>query len=130
VGHPNEQVIRDWTRAVSNRDLDAARSLLHENAVFHFGGRNPVADDYVGRDHVLNDLFRRLTHVFDRLDVDLHDVVGNDDHVVALIDQTAYRGSRSLRTRTVGVYHVQYGRIAEAWIVEGDQHALDEFIAD
>jgi len=127
VGHPNEQVIRDWTRAVSERDLDAARSLLAESATFHIPGNNPIAGDYVGRDHVLNDLFRRLNNVFDRLDVELHDVLASDEHVVALIDRTARRGNRSLQSRAVGVYHIRGGRIVEAWVQETDQQAYDEF---
>ena len=125
--HPNVEVIRAWTRAVSARDIDAVRALLHEQARFHIGGRNPVSGDYIGRDHVLNDFFRRLAHVFDRIDVQLHDVLANDDHVVAIIDRTMRRGTRTLEMRAVGVYHVRGGKITEAWIHEGDQHAADEF---
>jgi uncharacterized protein len=129
VEHPNVEVIRAWTRAVSARDLDRVRSLLDEQARFHIGGRNPVSGDYMGRDQVLNDFFRRLAHVFDRIDVQLHDVLANDDHVVAIINRTIRRGTRTLEMRAVGVYHVRGGRITEAWIHEGDQHAADEFAA-
>ena len=125
--HPNADVVRAWNDAVAARDLETARSLLHESVVFHIGGSNPVTGDYFGRDQVLNDFFRRLTHVYNRIDVDLHDVLANEDHVVALIDRRMHRGSRTFETHAIGIYHVHGGRISEVWIHETDQPGVDEF---
>jgi ketosteroid isomerase-like protein len=127
VTHPNAGVIRAWTEAVAAKDADRARALLDESVIFHIGGRNPVSGDYVGRDHVLNDFFRRLNHVYDRIEVDLHDVLANDEHVVALIERRLHRGPRTLEMRAIGIYHVRGGRITELWIHEADQAAVDEF---
>ena len=125
----DEDVIRAWNEAVAARDLDRARALLHEQASFHIGGRNPFSGDYQGRDRVLNDLFRRVSQVLDRIDVTLHDVISSRDHTVALTERTLHRGPRTFVTRSVTVYHVRDGRILEAWTYEADQTALDEFVS-
>jgi ketosteroid isomerase-like protein len=127
VSHANADVVRSWTESVATRDVDRARALLDDNVVFHIGGHNPVSGDYIGRDHVLNDFFRRLNNTYDRIDVELHDVLANQEHVVALLERELHRGTRTLTSQAVGVYHVRNGRIAELWIHEADQAAMDEF---
>ena len=59
----------------------------------------------------------------------LHDVVANDDHLVALVDATATRGDKTLNYRTAEIMHVRDGRVTERWAFSDDTAALVEFFA-
>jgi hypothetical protein len=56
---------------------------------------------------------------------DVHDVIANDEHVVALVR----RKIAGIDTTAAIVYHVGDGRITGVWIHEGDQQALDDALA-
>ena len=60
---------------------------------------------------------------------DVHDVLGDDEHVVGLLRVSAQRDGRSLDMPVVHVWHVREGKLAELWIHPQDQYAIDEFWA-
>jgi ketosteroid isomerase-like protein len=57
----------------------------------------------------------------------IHDLLANDEHVVALHSSDADLEGRSVRSPTVLVFHVRDGRIAETWSLHHDQREFDEF---
>ena len=57
---------------------------------------------------------------------ELHDVLANDDHTVALHITRAERNGRSLADRVVYVFHVRDGQIREAWF-SGDPRVQGDF---
>ena len=57
----------------------------------------------------------------------VHDIVGNDEHVVALFDATGTRGDHSLDYRVAEIYHVKDGKIMERWAFSDDTAAITEF---
>ena len=59
--------------------------------------------------------------------VQLHDVIGNDEHVVALTTIRAERVGRTLQDNTVQVFHIQDGKATEVWTHPADLYATDEF---
>jgi ketosteroid isomerase-like protein len=59
--------------------------------------------------------------------VELHDVLADDDHTVALLRGTAQRDGKGLDMNYVLVFHIGGGRITEAWELWTDQRVLDEF---
>src|SRR3989304_2240922 len=58
-----------------------------------------------------------------------HDVVGNDDHVIALGEATATRGDKSLVYRTAEIYHMKDGQVTERWAFSDDTAAINDFFA-
>ena len=74
-------------------------------------------------------LFQAWEEAFGGLEVDIHDVLANDDHVVVLSDRRATREDRRVEMRGAGVYHVRDGKIAEAWLFEWDPYAIDDFMS-
>jgi uncharacterized protein len=58
---------------------------------------------------------------------ELHDVIANDEHVVALFTARAGRADRRLEDRIVEVFHIRDGKAAEVWIYPADLYAGDEF---
>jgi hypothetical protein len=62
---------------------------------------------------------------------DIHDVVGNDDHVVALLNLKWKRNDNGqvFEGRTVQTFHVDaQGRALEVWTLSEDQSAVDRFL--
>ena len=57
----------------------------------------------------------------------IHDVLANDDHVVSLLNLTASRGDKSLDIRAVHIMHIADGRLTEFWNFQEDPAAGDEF---
>ncbi len=61
--------------------------------------------------------------------VELHDVVANDEHAVALCVARGEREGKTLEDKSVLVSHVRNGRFVETWQYLEDQYAGDEFSA-
>ena len=59
--------------------------------------------------------------------LEVHDVVGNDEHVAVLAESHGEREGKSLHDRGVQIFHVQGGKATEFWGYAGDQYAVDQF---
>ena len=121
MAHPDEGVVREMYEAINRRDMDGVAAAFAEDAVWHGGGSS------VSGSREIADLVSQLVEASgDTLRIELHDVVGNDEHVVALQVTTAERGGRRLVDRVVYVFHVAEGKINAAWF-NGDPRVQDEF---
>jgi ketosteroid isomerase-like protein len=125
--HPNEQAVRDGFDAFARGDVNAASPLLADDVVWHFAGRNPYAGDYTGKAMVQEVFGRRREETGSSLSFDVHDVLANDDHAVALVSSQAERDGKTLEWKSVSVYHMRDGKIVEAWTHNDDQEAVDQF---
>lgn len=127
MAHPNEQVVRDGFAAFSAGDMDALRRIIAADAIWHIPGRSPLSGSYKGVDEVLGFFARTMERSGGTFAIDLHDVVGNDEHVFAAYGVSGKREGKTLRDNAVLVFHVRDGRVTEAWASSGDQYATDEF---
>src|SRR5437867_255662 len=50
MAHPNEEVARSATEALSKGDVEGFLALHTDDVVVHFPGRGPMAGDYRGKD--------------------------------------------------------------------------------
>jgi ketosteroid isomerase-like protein len=130
MAHPNEGVVRRFVDAMVARDVGAIAECFTDEVVFHIAGRNALSGDHRGKTVVLTRLFQPWEEAFGGLQITIHDVVANDDHVVVLSDRRARRDDRTLEMRSATVYHVRDGRIAEAWLFEWDPYAIDRFLSE
>ena len=129
MAHPNEDLARKGYQAFSTGDMDTLNELFADDVVWHLGGRSPLAGDYRGKDEVFGVLgkFAELSGGTFKLDV--HDILANDEHVVALVKATAQRDGKSLDDNGVQVLHVKDGKVTESWFHPGDTYASDEFFS-
>jgi uncharacterized protein len=127
--HPNEDLLREAVAAFQRGNMEALQNkYLAEDIRYHIPGRSPVAGDYEGVAEVLG-IFGRLFELSGgTLRIELHDVVANDQHAVALFSTRAEREGRQLDGDEVLICHPgPDGRLAEIWTQPGDQYAADEF---
>lgn len=101
---------------------DAVAHLFHEDIIWHLSGRHPMSGDHRGRDAVL-----AAMRYFDGIELEVHDVLADDEHAVALLRATGMRKGKAYDALEVDVFHMRDGRIAEFWSFSQDQHLTDEF---
>jgi len=125
-----ERIVRHLLDALDARDVAAIEALLANDVVYYFPGRSPVAGTYQGREAVIG-LFRAFASLFDGpIEMSTHDVVASEAHVVDLATYAGSRGGERFTWNTVRLYHVDGDRIAEVWLMIGDQYAFDAWLAD
>ncbi|HEY1918127.1 MAG TPA: nuclear transport factor 2 family protein [Streptosporangiaceae bacterium] len=130
MAHPNEDLVRRGFDAYSRGDVQALLTeFLSPDVVWHIPGRGPLAGDHAGLEAVAAHFGRVAELSGSTHRVELHDVVGNDNHVVALHAARAERGGKRLDLNALHLFHVRDGMITEAWTVHHDLYAWDDFWA-
>ena len=125
--HPNAALLRKGYEAFNKGDMATLRELFTENVVWHIPGNNPLSGEHRGRDAVFAMFARTAELSGGTYRIELHDVLANDEHAVALSRATASRQGRQLDSSDVQVYHVSNGKITEAWSLALDQRVTDQF---
>jgi uncharacterized protein len=126
--HSNVARIKDGYAAFAKGDLAALNDLFADDVLWHVDGRNQLVGEYRGRDAVYG-FFGRLMEVTEgTFHLDVHAVLADDAHGVALVVTTASRPGRSVTTQNAHVFHLRDGRVTEFWDASTDQYSTDEMI--
>jgi uncharacterized protein len=123
-----EEVVRRFAQAMVDRDVAAIVDCFADDVVIHVPGRNPLSGSHRGKAEVMTRLFQAWEEAFGSLQIRVHDVLVTEDHVVMLSDRTAQREGTEVDMRAASIYHCRDGKIVEAWLMEWDPYALDEFL--
>jgi uncharacterized protein len=102
---------------------------LADDVVWHVGGNSRWSGAYQGKAKVLEYFARQAQATAGPPSVDIHDIVGNDDHVVVLgtASASAADGS-SAEWKYVQVFHVRDGVATEVWGMAENDAAVDPFL--
>jgi ketosteroid isomerase-like protein len=127
-GHPNATIVRDALDAFMAGDDDRLGAAFTQDVVWHVPGVNRFAGRFDGRDAVM-DRLRRMAEAGLTFTFDVHDVVANDEHAVALV-HVHVRNAAGQRydQQQVQVWHLRDGRCHEYWAMNEDQAVLDLLI--
>jgi uncharacterized protein len=125
VEHPNAALGRRLFDAFADGDADAMVGSMTEDVVWHAPGTNAFSGRFDGRRAVM-DRLARMRDAGPSTRVEAHDVVVNDEHIVALVHLHLVNadGDRYDQPQ-VQVMHVRDGLIAELWEMNQDQAVLD-----
>ena len=124
--HPNATLVRRFYAMFSESDYyEKLTEIFAKDVVWHLPGRHPVSGDHRGRDAV----FAAMRYFDGSVALELHDVVANDDHAVALLLATGERRGRQYRAREIDTFHIRGGKIVEFWSFSDDQRLTDEYWA-
>lgn len=125
--HSNVALVRRWYQAFAQGDYPPViAELLAEEAVWNLPGQHPLAGDHRGRDAVMAAI-RRFDGLRASFQLEVHDILGNDDHAVALLRATGTRPGKRYEALEIDVFHIQDGKITEVWSFSEDQRLTDEF---
>lgn len=118
--HPNAAHIRE---RFGTGDLAEMAEWLADDVVWHqIGG-----DTLHGKQSVIDS----MSGVGDvEFSMDLHDVVANDDHTIALTEVSIGTGDQAFTYRTAEIYHINKDRkITERWAFSDDTQAITDFFS-
>jgi ketosteroid isomerase-like protein len=113
--------------ALLGGDADGARRLLADDAVLHVPGTHPLAGDHAGPEAILGFVARSRVLTDDGEHIELVDLLEGATHAAAYCRITAERRGRTLDNTTVHLLRVEGGRIAEGWLHNFDDVAVDRF---
>lgn len=125
--HPNVELLRTGYNAYSTGDMDVLTRLFADDVLWHVAGRSQLSGDYKGRDAVFGFFGKLMELSGATAKIEVHDILANDDHAVALVTGTATRGGTSFEGQDVHTFHVRDGQVVEFWDSPVDQYAADEF---
>jgi ketosteroid isomerase-like protein len=129
--HPNVALVRRAMQAMTEMDMSKAQeemavvdAFMADDIVWHEIGR---AEPRRGKDELraaMMESGRETT-----ISYQIHDVIANDDHAIALGTATATRGDETLEYRTAEIFHIRDGRAVERWAFSDDTAAIVAFFA-
>jgi uncharacterized protein len=125
--HANVELTRRAYEAFAKGDLAALTELIADDVTWHVRGAGALSGDYHGRDQVFGFFGRLAQETGGTFRLDVHDVLANDEHAVALCTLSASRGAKSVETPVANVSHVHDGKVTEFWAATTDPQAGIDF---
>jgi ketosteroid isomerase-like protein len=120
--HPNVTAARQLLEAFNAFDVELIKSAMADDVVWHMIGGETV----VG----LENLAATMPEDSDfSITTEVHDVVGNDEHVIALVNAKAEVQGQTFDYRTAEIMHVKDGKVTERWAFSDDTAAIEKFFS-
>ena len=121
--HPNAAMYRGLFTAMNEGDTSAMADAMADDIRYHvIGSPDPI----LGKDAVLAS-FGGLEEAGFDFRADLHDIVANDDHTIALVEAHVTRDGETFSYRTAEILHVKDGKVTERWAFSDDTEAINRF---
>jgi ketosteroid isomerase-like protein len=120
--HPNAALVRQAIDAMNRGDLQVLIDMIADDIVWHEIG-NPVP--ILGKPALRKRFSSGPTDI--GIAAQMHDVLANDDHTIALLTATASRDGRVLTYRTTETFHIRDGLITERWAFSDDTAEIADF---
>jgi len=123
--HPNAAIVRQYLDAMNSGDVQRGADLIADDIEWHEIGR---ADAIHGK-AALAERFGMGSGQAPSYQITggTHDIVGGDDHTVALLSAHATRGGETLDYKVAEIYHVRDGKISGRWAMSDDTEAINAF---
>lgn len=127
--HPNVVAVRRGYKSFAAGNVGPLEAMVADDVVWHVPGAHRLSGDYSGKLAVFGFL-ANLPPLLRSIAIDVHDVVGNADHVVALLNQKVVApDGRELAWRAVQVFDFDSdGRIRHVWTHNESQAELDALV--
>ena len=129
MAHPNEELLRRGYEAFAAGDMDTVLALFHPDIVWHIGGSNQTTGEYRGHQEVMGFFGKVMELSGGSFHLNVHDIVANDAHGVALVTAYAERDGLAIAVREANIWHLANGQATEFWAFAEDQAVVDRLFA-
>jgi ketosteroid isomerase-like protein len=127
--HPDVLLVRQGFDAMERGDAQWMDEHLADDVVWHVGGNSKWSGAYEGKAKVLDFFARQMQSFESPPSGEIHDVLGNDDHVVALGTVSAKaRDGSTAEWKYVQVFHIKDGKATEVWGMTENDADIDPFL--
>jgi ketosteroid isomerase-like protein len=110
------QAVRDAFDAFKRGDMKALSEAWTDDFVWHARG-SVFGGDFKGKEAAMGAIARYPQELQD-IKLDFHDIVANDNHVVALVNSSFTRSGKTYQDQLVYVFHMnEQGKSTEGWII-------------
>ncbi len=110
------QKIRDGFEAFKRGDLKTVGELFTDDAVWHGRGSTKFGGDFKGKEALMGNM-AQFAQTFQDIRLDIHDILANDKHVVALVNNSVTRNGKTYADQQTFVFHVNdQGKTTETWV--------------
>jgi ketosteroid isomerase-like protein len=120
--HPNIELMRRAHEAIARDGFAVLADYLADDVVWHEIGRSEPRYGKAALAAEAADVDYEITF-------EVHDILGNDEHVVVLGDAHGTRAGASLDYRVAEIYRLRDGKIIERWAYSDDTAAITAFFA-
>ena len=122
--HPNAALVRQYLDTFNSDNPEAAGEFLSDDVEWHEIGRD---EPIIGRAALRERMMGAGKPEWDITGGEVHDVVGGDDHTVALLTAHAVWGEKSIDYKVAELFHVRDGKITARWAMSDDTEAINTF---
>jgi len=126
MAHPNADLVRKGFEAFDAGDMATLDSIMADDVVWHASGGGPVSGDFVGKQAVFGN-FALIPQETDAFSQEIHAIVADDEHTVALVNATLTRRGNTATFAQMFVFHIEGGKAKEVWVTPFDQADADAF---
>ena len=122
--HPNAALVRKALESFNAGDPQEYGAILADDIVWHqIGDRTLNGKEELAASMPNPDSGESIT-------TKVHDVIANDEHVIALVEAHATRADGStLDYRTAEIAHIRDGKVTERWAFSDDTKRITDFFA-
>jgi len=113
--HHNADVFKQVYVAFTGGDMNRLAELIAADVVWHVPGTNLISGTYTSREAILGCFGKMFEMTEGSYRPELHDILADDEHTVALMHATARRSGKTLDQDYAFVCHIRDGQIAELW---------------
>jgi len=121
-------VVKRYADAWVANDLRAIVDSYHDEVVFHYFGRSPLAGTHRGKAACLA-ILKQVREKTNRRLVSVRDVLAGEHFGVIVAVERFERAGASVEIERLLRYSVRDGKLAECWIYDEDQRLVDEYWA-
>jgi uncharacterized protein len=122
------KVVKRYADAWIANDLKAIVDSYHDEVIFHYFGRSPLAGTHVGKPACLA-ILKTVREKTNRTLISIRDIlVGERFGLIIAVERFEKQGA-SVQIERMLRYQVREGKLSECWIYDADQRLVDEYWA-
>lgn len=121
-------VVKRYADAWAANDLQTIFDCYHEEVVFHYFGRSPLAGTHHGKAACLA-VLKQVGEKTNRRLVAIRDVLAGEHFGLIVAAEQFERNGSPITIERMLRYSVRDGKLAECWVYDEDQRLVDEYWA-
>lgn len=127
MGESNSVIIRKAYEDFAQGNIQAVFAAFDAGITWHVPGHSPLSGDYTGHDQIGGFFQRTMELSGGAFSIDVHQILAEDDLVVALVTVNAERNGLSASFPEIHVWRMREGKATDFREYQGDEQREDRF---